>query len=286
MLTSLMSRSKISISNSQNDADIDFCLIQMANHKNNPMLLRLDGIYFNSEQGYTQQNEPIKYAYEKADHVVFQSKFNKKLTEHWFGKKDSSSIIHNAADLNLIERVKTDHLDENFNKNTEVWACASSWRPHKRLADNLEYFLINAPSDAKMIVAGANADSDILKEYTEKTNNRVFYAGNLDYYNLISVYKRSSTFVHLAYLDHCPNVVVDAQAAGCKIICSSTGGTKEIVTNGTMINEATWDFSPIPLYKPPEIDFDNKTAIKKHHNPNDIEKTADMYYQKFVSIVK
>ena len=71
--------------------------------------------------------------------------------------------------------------------------------------------------------------------------------------SLLSLYKRSSTFVHLAYLDHCPNVVVDAQAAGCKIVCSSTGGTHEIVDNGIVILEDEWDMKPCTLYKPPRI---------------------------------
>ena len=46
------------------------------------MLLRLDGIWFNSDQDYNLQNAPIKYAYDNADTVVFQSEFNKILTEN------------------------------------------------------------------------------------------------------------------------------------------------------------------------------------------------------------
>ena len=80
-------------------------------------------------------------------------------------------------------------------------------------------------------------------------------------HQLISLYHRSSTFVHLAYLDHCPNVVIDAQAAGCKIICSSTGGTHEVVDNGIMILEEAWDMKPCALYKPPNMDFSKTKEI-------------------------
>ena len=59
------------------------------------------------------------------------------------------------------------------------------------------------------------------------------------------------------WLDHCPNVVVDARASGCKIICSSAGGTREIAgTGATVIKEEEWDMKPVELYKPPKMNFD------------------------------
>ena len=93
-------------------------------------------------------------------------------------------------------------------------------------------------------------------------DKRIVLMGDLDYMSLLSLYKRSSTFVHLAYLDHCPNVVVDAQAAGCHVICSSTGGTSELIVNGTVMLEEKWDYSPIKLYDPPDIDFSKKISRK------------------------
>ena len=71
----------ISIVDKQENADVEFCLIQQSFYKTKPMLLRLDGIYFNSDQDYNNQNAPIKYSYDNADCVIFQSNFNKKLIE-------------------------------------------------------------------------------------------------------------------------------------------------------------------------------------------------------------
>ena len=222
----LIDDDKVNIVNNQQTADVEFCLIQQQFSKIKPMVLRLDGIYFNSDQDYKFQNTPIKFAYNNADAVVFQSEFNKKLTEHWFGEHKNSYVIHNAADLDLIKEAK-EIIGINWPEDVEVWCCASSWRPHKRLKDNINYFKENAPKESIMAVAGSGCTEDDIKAGDE----RIFYLGELDYMSLLALYKRSSTFVHLAYLDHCPNVVVDAQAAGCKIICSSTGGTSEIVNN-------------------------------------------------------
>ena len=65
----------------------------------------------------------------------------------------------------------------------------------------------------------------------------------------------------LAYLDHCPNVVIDARACGAKIICSSSGGTKEIAgTDAIVIKDYDWDFSFIESQNLPKLDFDKKIS--------------------------
>lgn len=260
--------------NSQQEADVEFCLIQQVTNKVKPMVLRLDGIWFNSEQNYKEQNRIIEFSYKNADAVVFQSEFNKKLTEAWFGKHRNSYVIHNAADLNQIKRANAAFWNNTFGKDTEVWSCASSWRPHKRLNENIRYFLEFAPKNAILAVAGKGSESERLHYHL---NKRIKFLGELDYMSLLSLYKKSSTFIHLAYLDHCPNVVVDAQAAKCRIICSSTGGTAEIVENGTIVFEEEWDFKPCKLYQPPSLIFDSFKHYTMTKNRN-IVKCANQYY--------
>ena len=264
----------VSYTNNQQEADVEFCLIQQVRHKVKPMVLRLDGIWFNSEQNYKEQNKLIEFSYRNADAVIFQSNFNKKLTEAWFGRHKNSHVIHNAADMQQIARANAAFWNNTFGKDTEVWSCASSWRPHKRLNENIKYFLEFAPKDAMLAVAGKGAASERLNYLS---NKRIKFLDEIDYMSLLSLYKRSSTFIHLAYLDHCPNVVVDAQAASCRIICSSTGGTSEIVENGTIIVEDEWDFKPCKLYKPPVLKFDSFKHFSMSKNRN-IVKCTKKYY--------
>jgi len=282
LFNQLVKDNKVTLSR-QEEADVEFCLIQQQIHKVKPMVLRLDGIWFNSEQDYNKQNAPIKFSYQNADAVVFQSNFNKKLTESWFGEHKNSHVIHNAADLGLIKAANSKYWDGKFGKDTEVWSCASSWRPHKRLDENIRYFLEFAQKDAILAVAGKSSGSEKLNH---RFNERIKFLHELDYMSLLSLYKRSSTFVHLAYLDHCPNVVVDAQAAGCKIICSSTGGTSEIVNNGIVIQEEAWDFKPTKLYKPPKIDFSESfQKIKYEENNRDIVDCSNTYYNTMKELI-
>lgn len=273
LFKSLVKSDRVSLSN-QAEADVEFCLIQQQLPKVKPMLLRLDGIWFNSEQEYNKQNAIIQYSYNNADAVVFQSQFNKNLVEAWFGEHKNSHVVINASDEKLIKSANKRYWDQKFGADTEVWCCASSWRPHKRLSENIRYFLEFAPKDAIFAIAGAIGMDDAKKIIDDP---RVVLMGELDYMSLLSLYKRSSTFIHLAYLDHCPNVVVDAQSAGCRIVCSSTGGTKEIINDGIIIIENEWDYKPLPLYRPPPMDFSKSVQLKKSES-NDFEKCVNTYF--------
>jgi glycosyltransferase involved in cell wall biosynthesis len=270
----------VKIIDNQNEADIEFALIQLQSLNTKPLVMRLDGIYFNSEQDYEKQNSPIKLTYDRSHSVIYQSAFNRSLTEKWFGKHKNGHIIHNAPDLDLLSQVEPINFENNDINNAEIWCCASSWRPHKRLEENLRYFSEKAPSDSLMIVAGKNPDIKVIKKYNEKSSGRVLYAGDLNYSLLLSLYKKASTFVHLAYLDHCPNVVIDAQASGCHVVCSASGGTSEIISDGTVIPDKEWDYRPTRLYDPPLLDFSNYYVIKKDAF-TDINLAAQKYYKVF-----
>jgi glycosyltransferase involved in cell wall biosynthesis len=258
------------------DVILSFIMTNL-NVKFKPMALRLDGIYFNSAQDYDKLNAPISMSYKISDAVIFQSDFNKKLTEKYFGEHDNSYVIRNGTCLDVIDKIlEIQHpVINNF---SEVWSCASSWRPHKRLKDNVGYFLEKAPVDACLVIAGDNPDYKI-------DHPRIFYVGPLDWVTLISLYKRSKKFLHLAWLDHCPNVVIDARASGCQIVCSSSGGTPEIAgIDAEIVIEEPWNFDPVRLYHPPELDY---SAVQKNTYENselNIDHIADHYLNVFENI--
>ena len=233
--------------------DLQLSFIQRNNKiENIPLVQRLDGIYFNNKFDYNMQNSLIKRTYDEAAGVIFQTQFNKDLIFNYFGHHHNYKIIRNGADFEYIKNIRP--LNNSFTRTYDkIWCCASSWRPHKRLSENIRYFLEHSTERDGLIIAGDVDKSQILK------HKRIFYIGNLNINDLISVYKASDYFIHLAWLDHCPNVVVDARASGCKIICSSSGGTKEIAgLDAQIIEEEDWDFKPLDLYNPPALNFQNK----------------------------
>jgi len=258
------------------DAQLSF--IQSAHRPTTvPLFQRLDGIYFNSEQDFNRMNAAIKDTYKRSEGVVFQSEFNRRLTFEYFGEHRNSTVIHNGADLEYINQVRPLRTPvlEQFET---VWCCASSWRPHKRLGDNIEYFLQHSNKRDCLVVAGNVNHSEVIQ------HERIFYPGKLEVKDLYSLYKKSKYFIHLAYLDHCPNVVVDAVACGCHVICSSAGGTKEIAIGGTIIEEGEWDLKPTELYKPPKMDFSRK--VENNHNTNIDMVYVASKYNKFLGETK
>jgi len=229
---------------------------------------RLDGIYFNSGQDYLRQNKPILETYKIADGVIFQSEFNKKLITKYFGEHHNHIVINNGSNLDLIRAIPTvpNHIRSKYNK---IWCCASHWRPHKRLQDNIRYFFDHSQENDALFIIG---------ETEEKIKDpRVKYLGNLKYENVLTILKVSDYFIHLAWLDHCPNVVVDARACGAQIICSSSGGTKEIAGTGAIvISEDIWDMKPVDLYSPPGIDFSRKVK-NSYDSEYDMSKVSQKY---------
>ena len=222
-----------------------------ATQKKTKMALRLDGIYFNTKQDWKSQNKQIQSSYALAEKIVFQSNFNKALSERYFGSKDNV-VINNGTCLESIEKIRAIDAPQ-LDSFSEIWTCASSWRPHKRLRDNVQYFLECAPGSAGLVVLGENPDY-LLK------HPRVIYASQQSWETCISIYKRSKVFLHLAFLDHCPNVVIDARACGCNLVVSSSGGTKEIAgLDAKIVQDLEWDFEPLDLYSPPPLDYSKIT---------------------------
>lgn len=246
------------------DPDVQLSFIETNIHSTlAPLVLRLDGIYFDTDCDFTSQNKNILRSYKMASGVIFQSEFSKELIFKFFGARDNCKIIHNGADLEFIESVTPmqNELTERFNN---IWCCASNWyynnnpstpRRFKRLKENIEFFLQYAPNADCLVVTGNVYAHDMVND------NRIFYVGELSTEDLFSLFKASKHFIHLASPDACPNVVVDARASGCKIICSSLGGTKEIAgPDALIVQEKDWDYSPMKLNGPRSLDLTNIAA--------------------------
>lgn len=251
--------------------DVRLAFIESKKQKESiPLYLRLDGIYFNPKTDFNSLNKNIKSSYIASQGIIFQSEFNKDMTFKYFGEHENYTIINNGADLERINAVPVLNHPA-LNKFDKVWSSAASWRPWKRLDENIRYFLEHSSKDDCMIVAG--------KVTNQFFHERVFYVGEIDIETLYSIYKRSSYFIHLARYDSCPNVVVDARAAGCKIICCSVGGTKEIAgEDAIVIQDEHWDYSPVDTNYLPKLNFENK--IKNSYNKSiDIKEVALMYKQ-------
>ena len=246
-----------------------------------PLVQRLDGIYFDPTNDYKLQNENIFKTYEAADGIVFQSEFSKNLVFEHFGEHKNYTIIHNGADLELINSIEPAKPATMNGKYDSLWCCASHWRPFKRLEENIRYFLEFSSANDLLIVCGSALYPANLIEH-----ERIIYTGDVGVPTLLSIFKAADYFVHLGRYDNCPNVVIDARASGCEIICASVGGTREVAGKGaTIVLEEQWEYNPEPVNKHRPLDF---TKIIKNKQDSDINmnRVAERYSDFLTNTIK
>lgn len=260
-------------------------------------IMRLDGIWHNSKQQYKKQNKGISKNIQRADGVVYQTKFCKDAADRYLKKTDAPyDIIFNGANLDYhidISPAKRNSKIDNY------FIAYSRWRPHKRLRDSIKCFLRANIDRSCLLVAGDISkcgNADIIKKYFRKEPN-VKYLGNLKQKELTSYLKICDASIHLSWIDWCPNSVVEAIAAGVPVITNNIGGTQELVSpgGGIVCNiDDPWDFKPCALYKPPPIDKNivadalvkcSKKDIVVEKSHIDIKSTAKQYKLLFEKVL-
>jgi len=172
--------------------------------------------------------------------------------KHWGSRK--GSVIHNGIDLksSVIKNPLTNIGEIRKNIPGKIFVSSASWHRQKRLKENIDFFIKNRREDDIMIVMGKNPDVIVEKPHLQ---NSIIFTGNLSHQQCLEIYRHSDWMIHLAWLDHCPNVVVEALSQGCPVICTDSGGTAEIVKeNGIVIPE-------IKPYKFELTDYDNPYEI-------------------------
>ena len=211
---------------------------------------RLDGIWFKPDEFLTK-NVGIKGLYERADAVIWQSDFDRQMTTKWWGTPRRGEVIRNGIELNPLKELSIPRLVEMQHEYKRIFVCSANWHPQKRLNANLQLFekLRQKESSCCLIVLGANPD-------VRATGPHIYYAGSVgpEVYN--QIYAAANWMFHLAWADHCPNVVVEALAQGTPVVCSDVGGTKELIGNyGIVLKDDPYDFELADYDNPPALDL-------------------------------
>ncbi len=258
------------------DYDIFLCFIEPTTRPRpgSKFIQRLDGIWFKPEN-YISHNQGIKQAYYYSDHVIWQSEFDKNMIENFWGPK-KGTIIHNGISLNSI--AISPEIKSIREKYQRVFTCSANWHRQKRLKENIQLFQKIASDKDVLLVLGSNWD------YVTD-DKRIVYLGNQPHNTCLQLYAISDWFIHLAWLDHCPNVVVEALSQNCPVICTDSGGTHEIVRNNGLIVKETqkYQFQLCDYDNPPCLDINvilnDKISVDPHYL--DIELVADKYEKVF-----
>src|SRR3990167_3181136 len=166
------------------------------------------------------------------------------MIERHFGTRSvNSDIIHNGTYVSrlALKNVTYDtswlkHLRQDFDK---IFVASSQWtnRPHKRLDENIRFVAEYSQWSSDTCCLITLGDSDKFQPGTELEYSKYFtqiHVGNMLPSEAWIPLCFADWFIHLAYADHSPNVLVNALAIGVASICSSYGGQSELIENITL----------------------------------------------------
>lgn len=245
------------------DADVSLVFIEATGQPlAKKVVQRLDGIWFKPED-YNTKNAGIVSLYHTADAVVFQSGFDSRMAVKWFGEPargaKHSRVIKNGINIAPVTELTIPSLITMRNTYKKMYVCSANWHLQKRLSENVRLFkqLRATEPNSCLIVLGNNPDVMVADPH-------IFYAGSQppEVYN--QVYSACDWMLHLAWADHCPNVVIEALAQGTPVVCSSTGGTRELVADyGITLDDVgePYDFQLYDYDRPPLVDMTGLTSL-------------------------
>jgi len=271
-----------------NGADISLVFIERSGAPlARKVVQRLDGIWFKPSE-YETKNVGIKSLYHSADAVIWQSDFDKNMTTKWWQQPKFGIVIRNGIDTTPVKELKIPALEKMVQDYERIYVCSANWHPQKRLGANIRLFekLRKKRPSSCLIVMGSNPDAIVASPH-------VFYSGPVSSEVYMQVFAAASWMIHLAWADHCPNVVVEALSQGTPVVCSEVGGTKELIGEyGIVLKDQPYNYELCDYDNPPSIDIDqiedlpDRKELDYGSIPNiDIEHCAKNYIDIFHKVI-
>lgn len=204
---------------------------------------RLDGVYFDGTRLTKTRNKGILHSMHVADGIIYQSLYCKQYACKIlnFRQNKPSEIIYNGCDPSEFA-VQPVLMDKPY------FLALCKWRRHKRLKESIDGFIHSGIQDHYLVVSGPpdyHIDHPLVK-----------YVGDLNRKELARYIAGCIGTVHLAWIDWCPNSVVESIMAGKQVIHTNSGGTGEIVKGrGYQISDTIWMGEEANPKNPPELDI-------------------------------
>lgn len=278
---------------SHKDYDVALVFIEKTQNlrSDRPYVHRVDGFWFSQKDYYSKANDSIEEAYSCAKSVVFQSDFDKKFFFKRFGERNDTNVVLNGCELPNKRMFEVDNAFVNLKEQYDsVYVSASNWHPQKRFEENFRLYTMLRERNKKLgknscfVALGKN-----LPRGSWMKESDVMFSDSFSPRACCQLYAVADWMLHLAWLDHCPNVVVEALAHECQVACASSGGTSELIkaTNGGIVlQDESFEFGPNDYDNPPKVPdlenldlslFDSKLSIDV--SKVDVRECAKRYVQ-------
>lgn len=213
-------------------------------------ILRVDGVYFDAASDVNSRNRGIASTYHSVDGVIYQCEFAKRMLHQHFGPPKRARhevVIFNGVSGNF-QPIQDGVEYHDYGSEHAIVACAR-WRSDKRFESVMQSFLTLDRVDVTLNIFG---------EVQEKVEHpRIRYFGFVKPNDMWKYYASADLLLHLAYIDWCPNSVVEAIRCGIPVVTTHNGGVPELIQgNGAIVkgdpdyDMRFFDFSNMPQVNP------------------------------------
>lgn len=190
--------------------------------KGMPKMLRVDGCYLWETRRTLWRNRLQRASIKRSDGVIWQSEFSQRTVSRVLGIRPKREwVIFNGAP-------QLPELDTSSPGPPYRVVCSARWegRPHKRLHDCVAVAAAatraNMPIEWWFCGYGAEPTS-------RHCPKPLHFAGRLNSSALECVLRGCHVMLNLSYADWCPNAVVEALMAGCRVVINNESGAAELV---------------------------------------------------------
>ncbi len=236
--------------------------IDLLKEKKMPIILNQNGVYYPEwfEGDYEEKNYINSYIHQLADYVLYQSKFSKKASEKYLGKRTGpAEILYNAVDTKyFLPKKKSDKyftflITGNIRKKSNYRILSIIFAISN---------IINEYKNIKINIAGYLEDKNYFLNIinTLSLENNFTFLGKYSQKEAPNIYNTADAYITMAYNDNCPSAVLEAMSAGLPILYSASGGIPELVNKdsgiGLKVNQ-NWNKTQVPK------NFDIQDGIKK-----------------------
>ena len=201
-------------------ADVQLSVVRIYTKTDLPVLLRIDGIYYDKAEDYVKRSASISESHSQAGAIVYQSIISKLMCEKHLKKRTASfyDVIYNGVSESGWNKTKN-------HGGLNIISCAK-WRRIKRLPEIIEIFqmFLQLYPQSKLHIIGPMS-----RGAEEIVSDNVIYYGELDFEQIKEIYHTGDIHLHFCKKDSCPSNVSESIAAGIPVVTTNLcGGAAEM----------------------------------------------------------
>jgi glycosyltransferase involved in cell wall biosynthesis len=182
----------------------------------------------------------------KANRVIAVSKF----AADYLGRLEISrekfyTIYHGSPSFKFLADTASDKLQA-IGVNSDFILTCGSMLPYRRCEDVILAFnscLSAMPDRMMLVIAGSGTDAgydEMIRELIAASPrpSRILTLGNVPWETMVELYRHCEICVMATEIEACPNIALEAMAAGCCIISSNRPPLPEIFDDYALYYEA------------------------------------------------